>query len=470
MPAASIALAAALATAGVPAPSLAERASSVFHGWATPETPGCAVAVAKDSATVFERGYGSADLERTTPIRSDTVFEAGSVSKQFTVAAVLLLERDGRLSLNDDVRKYVPELPDYGESITIDQLIYHTSGLRDWYFINGIAGYPWGTRLETNRNSLGVILRQRRLNHAPGAAFSYTGSGYLLLAQVVERVSGRSLADFTKERIFKPLGMISTQWRTDHRRVVPRRAVPYARVRDDFRIHEPLSDVYGQGGLLTTVRDLVVWNAELESGRLMSGLAQRMEMRGRLADGSMVEFGRGLIVGRYKGRAQIAHGGWTTGYRAWLGRYPEVKLSIAVLCNREDSDPERFGQRLADAYIAGDAEPPSGSLPPMQVASQPSRERWRPSAAELADFAGFYASDEAQARYRAEASDGRLWLVLEGRPEFKLRLSPTYRDEFVFSLDAYGGNARFERDDAGRVAGFEVNTERAKHLRFDRVR
>ena len=230
--------------------------------------PGCSVGAAIDGATVFAGGYGVADLEHNIPITADTVFEPGSVSKQFTAAAVLLLEQQGKLSLDDPVRKYIPEVPDYGSPITIRHLIHHTSGLRDWGSVAAIAGWPRGTVARNHDDVLEIVHHQQALNYTPGAEYSYTNTGYNLLAILVDRVAGQSFAEFTREAIFAPLGMSSSSWRDDFRRIVPNRAIAYSPSGPSFTLNMPFENVHGNGGMLTTVGDLLRWNTNFTDARV----------------------------------------------------------------------------------------------------------------------------------------------------------------------------------------------------------
>jgi len=340
-------LGAAAQTATLPA-----LADSLFKKWSGPGTPGCAVAVAQAGQPVMARAYGLADLEHRTPNTVDTVFEAGSVSKQFTAAAILLLAQDGKLSLSDDVRKYLPELPDYGHRITLDHLLTHTSGLRDWGSIVQLGGWPRGTRAVTMEQALALAARQRSLNFQPGARYSYTNTGYVLAALVVQRISGKTLADFTRERLFLPLGMIHTQWRDNFRRVVPDRAVAYSRVDAGYEQDMPFEDVYGHGGLLSTVGDLLRWNEALTSKRLGAAISRQLEQIPVLPPGQVSDYGRGLSVQKYRGAVELSHDGATAGYRTWLGRYPEQGLSIALLCNGDDANPRVLAHAIAQELLA----------------------------------------------------------------------------------------------------------------------
>ncbi len=307
---------------------------------------------------MLERAYGLADLEHGVANRPDTIFEAGSVSKQFTAAAVLLLAEDGKLSLDDPVRKYIPELPDYAASITVRQMLHHTSGLRDWGNVAWIGGWPRGTRVHTHDHVLDILGRQEALNFAPGTRFSYSNSGYNLSAILVSRVAGESFADFTRKRIFEPLGMTRTSWRDDYTRVVKDRAVAYAKVDDRYATDMPFENVYGNGGLLTTVGDLLRWNGNFAAQKVGgTEFVRAMQTPGRLASGEETGYGFGLGVGRYQGLQEFRHSGTTASYRAFLARFPEPQVSIAVLCNAGDSTPRQTLHAVADLFLAGALKP-----------------------------------------------------------------------------------------------------------------
>jgi len=291
-------------------------------------TPGCAVGVAEKGKAPVLRGYGSADLEHAVPITPETVFEAGSVSKQFTAAAILLLVEDGKIALSDDIRKYLPEIPQYDRPITVDMLLSHTSGLRDWGSVMDIAGWPRTSRVYTPVEVLQIATRQKGLNYAPGEDYSYTNTGYNLAAWIVLRVSGYSLADFTKLRIFEPLGMSHTSWRDNYKRVVPGRAIAYGPAPGGFGQDMPFENTYGHGGLLTTVGDLLIWNQALTDNRLGKTVSARMQEQAVLTGGRKIAYARGLFVQSWAGQPEIAHSGATAGYRAWLARFPVQGLSV----------------------------------------------------------------------------------------------------------------------------------------------
>lgn len=325
-------------------PDVGALADRVFSAY-TPAGPGCTVGVAQGGRIVLERAYGLSDLESGTPLSPTSIIEAGSVSKQFTAAAVTLLALEGKLRFDDDVRKHFPELPAYERPITVRMLLDHTSGLRDWGSLMGIAGWPRGTRAYTHPHVLEIIARQRSLNYPPGDQYSYTNSGYNLLAMLVERVSGQSFPAFTKARLFDPAGMTRTSWRDDFRRVVPGRAQGYQPSPGGFRLDMPFENVFGNGGLLTTVGDLLRWNEVLTRRTLGGALVDSLERQGVLTSGERISYAAGLVVDEYRGTPRIGHSGATAGYRAYLARYPaQDHLSVAVLCNTSAPQPSEIGR------------------------------------------------------------------------------------------------------------------------------
>jgi CubicO group peptidase (beta-lactamase class C family) len=338
----------------------------IFAPWTSDRTPGCAVGFKWDGQPAVLRAYGMADLGHAIPNTPTTRFEVGSVSKQFVAASILMLVEEGKLALDDDIRRYLPELPDYGTPITIDHLLYHTSGLRDWSYVMEIAGWPRSTRAYTNADVLAITARQRELNFTPGTDYSYSNTNYNLLAIIVERVSGMSLAQFTHDRIFAPLGMNATDWRTDFRQVEPNLATAYIDTSRGNVIKMPMESVYGDAGLITTVGDLLIWNDALTAHRFGPFVARAMEENGHLADGRPLPRARGLVVALSAPIPQIVHAGAVGGYRAWLARYPTRHFSLAVLCNAgEEIGAGRgsmLGHAVASAFLG--SEPPAPAAAP----------------------------------------------------------------------------------------------------------
>jgi CubicO group peptidase (beta-lactamase class C family) len=326
--------------------------------WATPAAPGCAVAVSQHGKVVVNRAYGSADLERDVPLSPNSIFDIGSVRKQFVAAAVLLLVEDGRLSLSDDIRKHFPELPDYGHKVTVNHLLTHTSGVRDWTGLRPLAG--------GNADVVSLILRQRGLNFVPGEEWSYSNSGYVLLTEIVARASGMSFADFARKRLFEPLGMKTTFSPGDLRDVIKNRALGYEKESNGWRVGMYVGNERGSSGgaILSTASDLLIWNDALTSGRLGAFVTEKLQEQTRLNNGRKLSYARGLMVDAYRGGTLVSHSGSAAGYSAWLGRLPAHGLSITVLCNADVTSASALARRVGDLFLpATDAETAEAKAP-----------------------------------------------------------------------------------------------------------
>lgn len=434
-----------------------DRLDSLFRAMSGPTAPGCALGIDSAGVAITRRAWGMANLELAVPNTPETIFEAGSVSKQFTAAAVHLLAARGQIQLSDDVRQYFPELPAYDAPITLTHLLQHTSGLRDWGAIAGMQGWPRGTRVLNHGHVLDIIAKQRGLNHPIGAAYSYTNSGYSLLAMLVERVSGKSLAAFTTEEFFVPLGMTHTSWRDDFARIVPGRAQAYARRDDAWRLDMPFENPHGHGGLLTTIGDLLRWNAAMDARRLGApDVSAAMEVRGMLRDGTPISYAGGLTHGNWGGTPEIGHSGATAGYRAHLARWPSVQASAVVLCNAAPASATALVREAMRPVIFRSASPAQVSTGDLVLVTRTPRVR-------AADYLGVWASDEADARW-----------VIHGTDD-SLRLSRTAGESLALVAIApdslrYGAMRMvFSRDADGRVTSAQVSIPRALNVPFRRA-
>jgi CubicO group peptidase (beta-lactamase class C family) len=330
-----------------------------IFSWTKPNEPGCAVAVSQNGKLVVNKAYGSADLERDVPLSANSVFDAGSVRKQFVAAAILLLVEEGKLSLSDDVRKHIPQLPDYGHKITVDHLLTHTSGIRDWQPLLNLAG--------GDPDAMTMILRQRELNFAPGEEWSYSNSGYALLPEIVARVSGMPFSEFARKRLFEPLGMKMTTYVDDPLYIVKNRALAYKKEASGWKMDMYLgNDRGGAGGLFTTAVDLVTWSDALTANRLGVFVTQKLQERTVLNNGRKLSYARGLQLEPFRGGGQLVwHSGGAAGYSTLAGRLPEQGLSLAITCNADGSARSAYAGRIFGLFL------PPGSIqdnPPAAIA------------------------------------------------------------------------------------------------------
>lgn len=346
-----------------------DRAFNAFRGT---DAPGCAVGVSRNGQVVLERAYGMANLETGTPITPASIFHVASISKQFTAMAILLLADDGKLSIDDDVRRFIPELPDYGTTITLRHLLTHTSGLRDQWDLLAMARGRFEEDRITTADVMAIVPRQKALNFTPGTEYLYSNTGFTLLAVVVQRVSGKSLREFAAERIFAPLGMIRTHFHDDYTMLVPGRTSAYQQIPGGWRVSIPNFDTYGATSLFTTVGDLLKWEANFDAPVVgTSALFDRMQRFARLTNGDTVTYGLGVFLARYRGVREIGHGGADAGYRSYVSRFPDNGLAIAIACNASTASTGSLAHAVADAYLGSalassvNTNPPAAASPPV---------------------------------------------------------------------------------------------------------
>src|ERR1700719_2785708 len=337
----------------------AAAVDEVFSDLAKPGSPGCALGVYRDGKIVYSKGYGLANLEENVAITPQSVFDIGSTSKQFTAASILLLEKQGKLSVSDNVRKYLPELPDYGKKITILQLLNHTSGLRDYLTLMELAGINTDS-VTTDEDALALIVRQRALNFAPGSEWLYSNTGFFLLSVIVKRVSGKTLREFAAENIFTPLGMAHTQYRDNHTSLIADRALAYDpnEKGDGYTLDVSYFEQTGDGAVHTSVEDLLKWDENFYSGTIGGKIfLAELQEHGRLNSGKVLDYAKGLNVAEYRGLHTVRHGGAWGGYRAELLRFPDQHFSVACLCNVGNAGPTRRARQVADIYLGSLIKP-----------------------------------------------------------------------------------------------------------------
>jgi CubicO group peptidase (beta-lactamase class C family) len=430
----------------------------------TPQPPpGCALSVIKDGQIVYKRGYGMADLDHDIPISSETVFHVASISKQFTAASIVLLAQQGKISLDDDVHKYITELPDFGVPITIRELIYHTSGLRDQWELLGLAGWRYSLDLITDDDVLELVSCQKELNFKPGEQHVYCNTGYTLLAQIVKRVSGESLREFTAQHIFIPLDMRNTHFRDDHAEIV--KHIAYGYIDGDggnsYRLSVTNFDTVGATSLLTTVEDLARWDENFYHPRVGGPeLVTQQLQRGKLNSGKELNYAFGLEHGTYRGLHTVDHGGADAGYRADLLRFPEQHFSVACLCNKGEINPGELTRKVSDIYLAEEFKEPApvhleSSQKPVAVSPQ-----------RLAQYTGMYWKRDDERGARIVLKDGKLFVAFSADDQLEL----TALSENRFQLVVYPITFAFSDAVAGTPQQLNVQSPgEAKPDVFDLV-
>jgi CubicO group peptidase (beta-lactamase class C family) len=448
---------------------LSAEVDALFERWHRPDSPGAAVVVLHRDDVVHRAGYGMASLEHGVPIRPGTVFDIASVSKQFGAWAIAVLEAEGSVGLDDDVRDYVPELPDFGSTITLRHLVHHTSGLRDWPGALSMAGWSYEDVLSFDQ-ILRMAFEQRDLNFAPGEDYAYSNTGYNVLAEVVARVSGSSFRSWMDERLFRPLGMHRTHFHDDHREVVPDRADSYRPEPDGrwLRVTNNLTAL-GSSSLFTTADDLTRWVRYLHDPDPAvggPGVVERMHERGVLNGGDTIDYAFGQNWGAYRGLRVATHGGSWAGFRTVLQRFPDQDFAVVILANAADMNPSALAREIAEIYLADDLGPPavvdeSSGEADRDAAADP----WQPTAEELEAFEGEYRAVEFPSVYRLEVTGDVLVARHFRTGDRPLRAAGPDR----FQAPGFGEVA-FERGPDGEVTGFTANSVRIRGLRFERVR
>ena len=444
-------------------PSFNPKVDAIFDDLDKTHSPGCALAVVKNGEIIYSRGYGMADLEHGIANRPESVFYIGSVSKQFVTMCILLLEEKGLLGLDDDVRKYFPELPEYGHTITIRNLIHHTSGIRDYLTLWSLAGNNYLDNME-NEVVYDLICRQKELNFEPGTKYLYSNSCYFMMALLVEKVTGDPISKFGQDEIFGPLGMRNTMFYDDNRRLIPNRAFGYNRNNEgEFDNMMMRFDLVGSGGIYSTVEDLFLWDQNFYKNNLGEGgntIIEKMETNGKYKDGSEVDYAFALVNGNYRGLRTVSHGGALGGYRAHYLRFPDQSFSVIILGNLAQLAPSRRSYQVADVYLTeaftGPREEETFSSAPANGATMNS---FMPKSATLQKISGRYYSYEIDAAYQFTVEKDHLLVEVTNGQKHRI----TAKDPQTFVWE--GITMRFANDyqsfelDAGRVTNLKFNKE-----------
>lgn len=424
--------------------SFASRIDGIFSEWNRADSPGCSLSVIKDGKIVYEKGYGLANLEYGIPITPKTLFHVASVSKQFTAFAILLLEREGKLSLDDDIRKYLPYVPDFGRTVTIRNLLNHTGGLRDQWDLTSIAGWA-DEDVITQEQIERILSRQRELNFIPGDRHLYSNSGYTLLANIVEKVSGQPFCAYTKAHIFEPLGMKSSFFRLDQDMIIRDRSYSYAKDASGIFKNSILSYAnVGATSLFSSASDMALWMDNFFTGKVGGReVIKEMTTQGILNDGKKISYCCGVVADEYRGLRRINHSGADAGYRSYVGVFPEEKLGIAVLCNLGPMSPDKLAMKVAELYLGS-------RMKKVVEYGKGSRVKLQPG--DLKKFEGKYETDSLGV-FSAEVKGDKLMLnsPLIGEAE----LIPLSGKSFY--VEGRNMPVTFKEDSTGHVIGCIIN-------------
>lgn len=440
---------------------------AIFSEWDTAESPGCALAVVKDGEIIYSRGYGIADLEHNIPIEPSTVFYTGSVSKQFVTMAILLIEEQGKLNLDDDIRKHFTDFPDYGYPITIRNLIHHTSGIRDYLTLWGLAGRDYLDHIN-KYEVYEMIKRQKELNFVPGDRYLYSNSCYFMLSELVEMVTGETLSEFASKNILEPLGMTNSHFHDDYMHLIPNRAFSYFKNDNGYSNVIMRFDQVGSGGLYSTVEDLYLWDQNFYNNKLGKGtpqLIEKMHEEGVLNNGESAGYAFALVNGEYRGLRTVSHSGALAGYRSVITRFPDENFSVIILANIPSVNPPRRANEVAEAYLGDKMDPivedqSSGS----SNGEAQSEEDYSAIDVNEGDFVGRYYSEELDVDYYiSEREDGMYFSIGYQEPQY---LYVSGNDTFTTHNNL---GLTFQRSEAGEVTGFELEAGRVQHLKFVRV-
>ncbi|HKQ77717.1 MAG TPA: serine hydrolase domain-containing protein [Blastocatellia bacterium] len=447
---------------------LTEKVDKLFATWNRPDSPGCAIAIIKDGKIITARGYGIANLEHNVPITKTTVFYIASTSKQFTATSIALLAQRNKLALDDPIRKYLPELPELYQPVTLRHLIYHTSGIRDFQTLLDVQGRT--DDVNTEQDVIELLARQKQLSFKPGEQFEYSNSGYFLLGVIVKRVSGQSLREFAAENIFSPLGMKNTHFHDDRSLVVNNRASGYIPRRNGgYSLYVTNFDLVGNGGLMTTVEDLFLWDQNFYQNKLDGGrdFITQLMTEGTLSNGEKTNYAYGLELGAYKGLRTTAHSGGFGGFVTEMLRFPEQRFTVICLSNERGTlDSTALAYQIADIYLAKEfkSQPPQTSSAPAPRPATTTDTLVSLTTTQMAEYAGDYYSDELQVTYRVRNERDKLFIryrrVIDGE------LAPFSKDTFKI----YGVIViQFTRDGQNRISGFIPQNGGAKNIRFTKL-
>jgi len=402
-------------------------------------TGGCTVGIVDNGELIFSNGYGMANLDYGIPLRPDSRLMIASISKQFAAAALLMMEQEGLLDLDENLQSYIPEIPDFDEPITARQIIHHTSGLRDLFSLLSLKDLGLDPTTTTN-DALQLISTQQRLNFQPNTRHIYSNSGYVLMSVLAENLTGMTLREYTQKHFFEPLGMESTHFHDDLGMTVPNRADSYRPTAEGpGRFYRDNIDRVGARGLFTTIEDFAKWDANfIENRSNLENFTERMIEEGIYRNGDTHDYATGLRISRYRALDTVGHGGNYMGFRSSYMRFPDVQLGVMVFCNMSNINPASYARQIADLYLMNKF------------------------ADIFQEYTGHYRNDGFNRQYELLIEDGDLYLKKSLREKERL----IWRDDDEFTAGNW--QIEFIRDDDS-ITGFTVETGRTGKVTFNRI-
>jgi len=438
----------------------------IFAEWNTSNTPGCALGIMKDGQLIYAKGYGMANLEYDIPNSPSSVFRIASTSKQFTAACITLLVEQGKLSLDKTLKEIYQDFPDYSKKITIQHLLNHTSGLRDYLQISFLKGLG-DNDFYQDKDIMKWLVNQSNLNFEPGNEFLYSNSGYWLLGQIVQETTGMNMADFAKKELFKPLGMSNTHFHNDHTKIVKNRASGYLPNskddKDGFQISMTTLEVIGDGGIFTTINDIKKWDdAFYDSSILSKKFWEMMTEQAVLNNGEVIPYASGLFIDKYKGLKTISHAGEYVGFTAELLRFPDEHCSIAIFTNIGDVRPTDMAYQVANILLKEKLEEDIKTLDTIKEGRKAATTKKKETNVNLTDYIGSYYSKELTVTYHFEVKNDRLFVQIEENEPVECTIA---------EIDAFStkyGLVRFQKDEELVITGLELDSGRVKNLKFEK--
>ncbi len=445
--------------------TLEAKVDQLFAEWKCPDSPGAALAVTRDGEVIYQQGYGMANLEYDLPITTTSIFDIASVSKQFAAFAIVTLSHEGKFLLDDDIRTYLPDMPDFGNIITIRHLLHHTSGLRDWVQSLVIAGVGMEDVISF-RHILKMARHQNTLNFEPGSEFLYSNTGYNLLAEIVETVTGDSFREWTDTHIFKPLGMTNSHFHDDPQMILKNRAYSYQAVENgEFKHAVNNTTALGSSSLYSTVEDLAKWILNFDNTRIgEQTVIEQMHQCGVLNNREQIKYALGLNIDTYSGLQTVGHSGSWRGFRSHLMRFPDQKFGVVILCNLDTFNPLRLAEQVADIYLADLLAPVETAEPDKAAESVEDTKPESLAPEQLLEFEGDYYTEELDTTYTINVRGNQLMAQHIRHDDILL----TYAGDHFLGDAWFFPEVHFTRDETGRVIGFKLTGNRIRNLYFER--